>query len=191
MNGHPIDNPATYDATNGTIQGGVRLERRLSELKGIWVDGDAYRETLLSGDPLVYSVETIEPAYGEGALHYGVGRIEPGRVGNEYFMTRGHLHEWRPAAEVYTALEGCGLMVLENEVTGDTRVVRFNANDIVYVPGYTAHRTINVGDVPLVYMGVYPAMAGHDYGAIAQRNFRLVIADVAGVPTVSARRTLQ
>ena len=33
-----------------------------------------------------------------------------------------------------------------------------------YVPGHTGHRTANVGDTPLSYIGVYPARAGHDYG---------------------------
>ena len=37
----------------------------------------------------------------------------------------------------------------------------------VYVPGHTAHRTINTGDMPLTYLGIYPARAGHDYGVIA------------------------
>jgi glucose-6-phosphate isomerase len=49
------------------------------------------------------------------------------------------------------------------------------------VPGYTAHRTVNVGDEPLVYLGIYPANAGHDYGQIAKRNFRqMVLAGAQG-----------
>ena len=31
---------------------------------------------------------------------------------------------------------------------------------------------MNTGNVPLTYLGVYPAKAGHDYAAIAGRNFR-------------------
>lgn len=179
---HTSFNPAI-----GTLAGGTRSERRLSALSGIWLDEGAFRTLVDAGDPLVYSVETMEPAHGEGGLHYGIGRIEPGKVGEEYFMTRGHLHDWRPAAEVYIGLSGEGTMLLESEVTGESRLLRLNGNDVVYVPGFTAHRTINTGSVPLVYMGIYAAMAGHDYSTIAERNFTCVVVDVQGVPTLVDR----
>lgn len=179
---------AGHDRAAGAYAGGQRSERRLSQLGGIWVDKEAYTKALDDGDRLVYSVETMEPAQGEGALHYGIGRIEPGRIGDEYFMTRGHLHEWRPAAEVYIGLTGHGMMQLENEVTGESRLLRLDGGDFVYVPGFTAHRTINVGDDPLMYIGVYPAMAGHDYRSIAERNFRTLVIDIDGVPTLRDRR---
>ncbi|MEZ4518758.1 MAG: glucose-6-phosphate isomerase family protein [Chloroflexota bacterium] len=70
-----------------------------------------------------------------------------------HFMTKGHYHEWREAARVYIGLHGKGLMLLEDETTNDARLVSLCANEIVYVPGNTAHRTINIGDKPLVYIG--------------------------------------
>lgn len=176
-----------FDPASGALHGGVRTERHLSELAGIWIDEKGFHALVEERDPMVYSVETIEPAQGEGGLHYGIGRIEPGKVGDEYFMTRGHLHDWRPAAEVYIGLSGKGMMLLQSEVTGLSRLLRLNSNDVVYVPGFTAHRTINTGDVPLVYMGIYPAMAGHDYSAIADRNFTCVVVDLSGVPTLIDR----
>ena len=62
-----------------------------------------------------------------------------------------------------------------------------NLHGIVYVPGFVAHRTINVGDEPLVYVGIYPAKAGHDYGAIAKRNFNEVVIRVDGKPEAMKR----
>lgn len=62
-------------------------------------------------------------------------------------------------------------MLLEDETTGDTRLVPLEANGVVYVPGHTAHRTMNTGSVPLLYLGIYPARAGHDYSTIANKNF--------------------
>ncbi len=179
--------PTSYDPVAGTLVGGNRIERRLSELSGIWADVDAFESARADDDPLVYSVETVEPAQGEGGLHYGIGRIEPGKVGNEYFMTRGHLHDWRPAGEVYVGLGGEGVMLLESEITGESRLLRLHGNDVVYVPGFTAHRTLNTGTAPLVYMGIYPAMAGHDYSTIAERNFRSIVVDLDGVPTMIDR----
>ncbi|MDH3251243.1 MAG: hypothetical protein OEM41_00550, partial [Ignavibacteria bacterium] len=55
-------------------------------------------------------------------------------------------------------------------------------NTTVYVPGGTAHRTVNVGDVPLTYLGVYPAAAGHDYSPLVGWNFSQVIIARNGKP---------
>ncbi len=58
-----------------------------------------------------------------------------------------------------------------NPVTGESRMMPLRPNGAVYVPAHTAHRTMNVGQKPLTYIGVYPAKAGHDYGAIAKKIF--------------------
>lgn len=163
------------DPHTGLLRGAVPLTRRLSDLRGCFADAAAYTAALAQGDPLVYSVTSAEPAEGPGALHYGVGRIEPGRVGDEYHLTKGHLHAWRDAAELYFGLAGAGLMLLQDEDGGAARAVPLEPGAAVYVPGRTAHRTVNTGTGPLVYLGVYPAAAGHDYGALAEHNFRQVV----------------
>ena len=178
---------ARFDAARGTIAGAIRTERRLSDLTGVFANEAAYRAACSAGDPLVYSVEAVEPGTGEGDLHYGLGVIYPGRVGREYFMTKGHLHSWREAAELYIGLSGQGIMLLEDEATGESRMLTLGPGCAVYVPGHTGHRTINVGDVPLSYMGVYPARAGHDYGVYASRNFRCTIVDDDGTPRMIGR----
>jgi glucose-6-phosphate isomerase len=176
-------NPASlltrFDPGTGVIEGAARTERRLSDLRGIFADPGAYERALAEGDPIVYTVHAFEPGGGEGDLHYGVGTIMPGRVGDEYYMTKGHFHSWRPAAEFYIGLRGRGMMLLEGE-DGNALALPLEPNGVVYVPGNTAHRTVNTGSEPLVYIGVYPARAGHDYGAIAERNFRQVVAAVDG-----------
>ena len=119
-----------------------------------------------------------------------VGLIMPGKIGREYFMTKGHLHAWRPAAEFYFGLSGDGVMLLEDELTGESRLVPLRPHHAVYVPGHTAHRTINTGHAPLTYLGVYPAKAGHDYGAIAKRNFRCVVIERDGQPALIERDSI-
>ena len=108
-------------------------------------------------------------------------------MGDEYILTKGHLHTCRAAAEVYFGLFGEGAMLLEDEASDASRLLPLRAQGIVYVPGHTAHRTMNTGQVPLVYLGVYPARAGHDYGAIAQRNFRHVVVQHDGNPCMQPR----
>lgn len=176
-----------FDPDTGVINGAPRTERRLSDLRGIFADEAAYELALSDDDPLVYTVYAWEPGTDEGDLFYGLGCIMPGRVGNEYYMTKGHLHAWRPAAEYYIGLRGTGLMLLEDERGGESSALPLERNAVVYVPGYTAHRTINTGDEPLIYIGVFSARAGHDYGAIAERNFRNVIVDIGGKACVLER----
>ncbi len=176
-----------FDPTSAQIEGAVWIERRLSQLRGCFADPKAYDTALEHDDPLVYSVSSFEPATNNGDLHIGLGKIMPGRVGSEYFLTRGHLHAWREASEIYIGLSGEGLMLLETE-GGEARSIPLTANSIVYVPGHTAHRTVNVGSSPLTYLGVYPAQAGHDYAAIANNNFRQVVIELGGQAVVMNRQ---
>jgi glucose-6-phosphate isomerase len=158
-------------------------------LEGFFADEEAYKKAAGKGNPLIYHVQSITPADGKGALHYGLGTLMPGKIGQEYYLTKGHFHSWREAAEVYIGLEGRGQMLLEAEESGENKMLPLEKNSIVYVPGHVAHRTVNCGSVPLKYIGVYPAGAGHDYGAIAERNFHSVIAEIEENPQMIERKT--
>ncbi|HZR20423.1 MAG TPA: glucose-6-phosphate isomerase family protein [Verrucomicrobiae bacterium] len=179
-----------FDSGTGLIEGAKPVQRRLSDMRGCYVDDAAYVKALAASDPLIYAVASVEPAHGPGDLHYGLGRIMPGRVGREYFMTKGHLHEWREAAEIYLGLSGQGMMLLEDEASGESRALPLLPNQAVYVPGHTVHRTMNIGNSPLVYLGVYPARAGHDYRTVAQRNFRMALLEQDGRPVLVDRASL-
>ena len=178
---------ARFDPVAGTVVGADAVTRTLSDMRGYYADTVAFDQAMAHANPVVYHVAAVEPAEGDGALHFGIGRIEPGRIGAEYFMTKGHLHAWRPAAEYYIGLRGSGVMLLEDEAGTQARMVQLKPHHAVYVPGFTAHRTINTGDEPLTYLGIYPAQAGHDYGVIAARNFRHVVVERDGAPVLVAR----
>lgn len=177
------------DVDRGGLGDAAPVERRLSDLRGCFVASDAVDEALSHGDPVVYSVSTIEPGGDEGDLAVGLGRLMPGRVGDEYFFTKGHYHAWREAGEFYIGLGGEGGLLLEDE-SGLSRFVPFGAGQVVYVPGSTAHRTVNTSSEPLVYLGVYSARAGHDYAAIATDNFRQAVVAGRGGPVVVDRSEL-
>lgn len=164
-----------FDPNEFRLSGGHEIIRRLSDLNGCFADANAFAAALRLGNPVIYRVLTVEPASGPGDLHYGLGIVYPGKVGREYFLTRGHLHETRESAEVYIGQSGDGFMILEDEITQATRLEPLGAGRVVYVPGHTAHRTVNTGGTPLTYFGVYPAKAGHDYGVISLRNFLKVV----------------
>ncbi|MCC5836037.1 MAG: cupin domain-containing protein [Opitutales bacterium] len=185
---HPTDLiSVSYDELTANLSKGKIVERRLSEIRDSFLNPDLIDKMPTDEDPIVYRVTAVEPSNGTGDLHYGLGIIYPGKVGPEYFLTKGHLHQARETAEVYIGLSGEGYMLLENEKTLETRMEPLGKGQIVYVPGHTAHRTVNTGDKPLTYFGVYPANAGHDYGAIGKRNFLKVIVEENGKPTLKDR----
>lgn len=176
-----------FDLVSGALAGQPVVERRLSDLRGLVYDPAALEAALQQGDPVIYTVSSAEVASGEGDLAAGLGILYPGLIGEEYVFTKGHLHAWRPAAEIYIGLSGEGRMLLEDEASGESRLEALRENTLVYVPGGTAHRTLNTGLAPLVYLGIYPVRAGHDYSAIAARNFRKAVLRRDGQPVLIDR----
>jgi glucose-6-phosphate isomerase, archaeal len=177
-----------FNPLTAEIPGAPTVKRHLHDLRGCFADAAAFEKAAAAGNPLLYQVAAVEPANGDGDLHYGVGLLMPGKIGDEYFMTKGHLHSWRAAAEFYFGLTGEGVMLLEDEATGESHMVPLQSNGVVYVPSHTAHRTMNTGKTPLTYIGVYPAKAGHDYGAIAKKNFRCLVVERDGKPAMIERK---
>jgi len=147
------------------------IERRLSSLRNKFSDGEAFQAMLHSDDPLIYEVYENRRPETAGELLSGLSIVHPGRVGNEYFMTKGHYHLVRNTAEVYYCMQGKGALLMENEA-GDTAVEEFYPGRLVYVTPCWAHRSINTGEEDLVTFFVYPGHAGHDYGTIDATGFR-------------------
>lgn len=171
----------------GSLDGVTAQHRYLSGLENCFADGQAYAGALQQGDPLIYSVSAVLENQGDGQLHYVLAVLYPGKVGDEYYMTKGHIHVCRSAAEVYIGMKGRGLVLMEYEHSGESTAMPLNQDSIVYIPGSAAHRTINTGDEPLVYWCVLPSNAGADYDYVAKRNFREMIVEVDGQPRVVAR----
>ena len=186
----PEDLSVAFSLDSARLGDRPLTERYLSDMRGCFADPAAFDAALAQANPLLYSVSAVEPANGDGQLHYGLGIVQPGRVGDEYYMTKGHYHTHRAAAEVYIGLSGDGAMLLEDEATGETRLAPLNGRCVVYVPGHTAHRTINTGTAPLVYFGIYPSNAGHDYAAIAKQNFSHIVVATPTGPQLR-RRSIQ
>src|SRR5689334_18687965 len=106
---------ATLDLHLGIIPGAPLMRRCLADLSGAFADSVAFQKGLAQGNPLIYTVSCVEHRQGEGQLHYGLGKLMPGKIGSEYFFTKGHYHSWRAAAEVYVGFRGQGLLLLEDD----------------------------------------------------------------------------
>lgn len=147
-----------------------RYEKRLSELAGLYADAAAFAAALAQlGDCVVYDVEDFRPSADAGDMIFGVTRMAPGKIGREYYLTRGHIHAKANRPEIYFGQAGRGLMLMESP-EGETRVVEIEPNTACYVPPYWIHRSINIGSEDLVMTFAYPADSGQDYGIIARSN---------------------
>lgn len=163
---------------------GYVIQRKLSDMASMYADEAAARRTLADeGDRLIYEVQGVELPDEEGQIPHCTTRILPGRIGDEYHMTKGHYHARREQGEVYFGLSGRGCLVMQTE-TGETSVVQMIAGSAAYVPPFWAHRTVNVGDEDFVFFSVWEARAGHDYGAIERDGFRKLVVMRDGQPTV-------
>jgi glucose-6-phosphate isomerase len=159
------------------------LERRLSALRNKFANQAAFQAMVDAGDPLVYEVYENRRPEAAGELLSGLSILHPGRVGNEYFMTKGHYHQVRATAEIYYCLQGKGALLMENEA-GETSVEELRPGHVTYVTPYWAHRSINTGEDDLITFFVYPGNAGHDYATIDAAGFRKRLLEQNGIPTM-------
>jgi glucose-6-phosphate isomerase len=147
-----------------------RVVRRASDMRGHYADAEALEVLIAKGDPVHYEVFEILTPETRGNLSYCISKLYPGVVGEECFMTKGHYHTVAQTAELYLALRGEGIMLMKT-AEGKVDTQKMVRGNMVYVPGYWAHRSINTGTEPLVSLCIYPAEAGHNYGDIETQGF--------------------
>lgn len=179
--------PFIYDVA---LPGGIpsqhdhHVVRKLSDMEGYFYDTASYSTLLAQGDITLYEVYQILRPESSGELMNGLSILHPGKVGDEYFMTKGHFHRMLETAEVYYCLQGQGAMVMEDP-EGHWAIEDLHPGRVLYVPPRWAHRSVNTGtDTDLVTFYVFPGHAGHDYGAIQGRGFRKQVIESEGCPKV-------
>lgn len=164
-----------FNLQNGMSDEKESSKRMLSDMKGMFSDSEAYKNILEEeGDRLVYEFYQLDLPSTDGNLLFGTSIVYPGKVGDEFHMTKGHFHTILDTAEVYYCLSGQGCLVMENP-EGDTAIEKFEPGRAVYTPGRYAHRSVNTGSEPLVTFFVFRSDAGHDYGTIETKGFRKLI----------------
>ena len=182
-----IDLPFTFTLpTPNIIPSRVdnHIERRLSALRGQFLDQTTYDQMLAKEDALIYEVYEIKRPEVEGELLMGISIVHPGKVGREFNMTKGHFHSVLETAEVYYCMQGEGYMVMENP-EGDTSVEVLTPGKVLYVPPRWAHRSVCTSrQVDLVTFFAYPGNAGHDYGTIERQGFRKLVVDGLNGPEI-------
>lgn len=159
---------ALLDAATGGIEpAGPVTENRVSDLAGLYEDEAEWGRAAGGGDRVVYRVVAAPVPEEAGQVPFSITTIEPGVVGDEFFMTKGHAHT-SPEGELYVGLSGRGLLVLYDGE--EARWVEISPGRAGYIPPGWAHRTANVGDEPFRFLAVYPGSAGHDYRFVRERG---------------------
>ena len=127
----------TGDRINKTV-------RKIGDLHSIFSDARLMKKPLRK---IVYEVESYLPVKEgtTGGLFFGITHLHPGKVGDEYFMTKGHFHKIADRAEFYWGIAGEGMLILMDKHR-KTWAEKMYPGSLHYIHGYTAHRTANTGN---------------------------------------------
>jgi glucose-6-phosphate isomerase len=169
---------ANYGMKGEPITHQIRL---LKDIAGIFQDRQAL-EGMNPATP-VYSVQSWIPvAEGTpGGLFFGASTLMPGKVGNEYFMTKGHFHAQSDRAEFYWGVQGKGMLILMDRHR-HTWAEEIYPGSLHYIGSEIAHRLANTGSENLVVGACWPSDAGHNYEEIASTGFSARLLERDGQP---------
>lgn len=175
----PFSLPINPEAFNSFVPM-KQFTRRLSDLRDHFSDRQAVENILVVNDPVIYEYWEMEyDAPGRG-LSFGMTRILPGVIGKEYYLSRGHFHAGGDGDELYVGLKGRGLLMLYSK-DGQCVTLDMLPDKMCYIPGYMAHRTINIGTEDFSFFSIWPPRIDHDYATIAQYGFpKLVVSGSIG-----------
>lgn len=140
-------------------------ETRLSDLSDFLFgkDRDAADKVLAKKNPVIYKVKFLD----EGEISYGITYMNPGKIGKQDFMTKGHYHD-NGSPEVYYLISGKGKLIYRKGK--DRKVVVMKKGVFHYIPKGYGHRTVNTGNGKLVFLSIYESKAGHDYEKVKKEG---------------------
>jgi glucose-6-phosphate isomerase len=75
----------------------------------------------------------------------------PGKINDEFKMTRGHFHN---VEEVYIVLKGKGNFILKDKKTS------IRKGDLITIPKNVWHRTVNTGKEKLIFLTIFKKHEG-------------------------------
>lgn len=173
------------DFSSGVFEGQApQSARALGELGPIFRDQGAL--------PAMDPAEAVYATYGcpgevegEPSLLYATTVLQPGRVGDEFYMTRGHFHTKPERGEFMVTLRGAGALILMDR-QDETWMEPMKPGSVHDIDGRYAHRVANTGSEPLVFLVVWMSDCGHDYESIRERGFgKILVAGLNGPELVA------
>lgn len=178
-----IKSPVELVLANYSMKGepiGHQL-RQLKDIQGIFQDQQALDG--MNPETTVYSVQSWLPVEDgtPGGLFFGASTLMPGKVGKEYFMTKGHFHSQSDRAEFYWGVQGKGMLILMDR-DRRTWAEEIYPGSLHYIGSEIAHRLANTGSENMVVGACWPSDAGHNYEEIAATGFSARLLEWDGKP---------
>lgn len=164
-----------------------KAERKLSDVAMMYEDKAAIEDLQKDGDPLIYEIFYYGFTTSTSDMALGVTRIQPGTIGGEYHMTKGHFHEAQDQPEIYFCVKGEGYLLMETR-DGEFQADRWTKGTISHIPPMWAHRVVNTGDEPLVFVASYHLAAGHEYETVIKRGFSKRVFNENGEPVFKTNK---
>jgi glucose-6-phosphate isomerase len=179
-----IETPALFFSGGYLTGEGVEcVTRKIKDMEGVFYDKEAL--DAMNQDAVVYEVKSVLPVPEgtQGGLYFGVTSLYPGKVGDEYFMTKGHFHAHLDRTEFYWGLSGEGVLIFMDE-RRRIWAERMFPGSLHHIPGGLAHRVANTGSQLLTFAACWPSDAGHNYAEIAENGFACRLICKNGIPTL-------
>ena len=178
-----IESPVNINLENYSYHGDpiIKQHRALKDISGIFHVQEAL--SAMDLEQTAYTVQAWMPEKEgtEGGLFFGTTNILPGKVGNEYFMTKGHFHARANRSEFYLGIQGEGMLLLMDR-NRNTWAEKMFPGSLHYIPLDVAHRVANTGNTTLIFSACWPSDAGHDYDEIAKNGFSARLFEIDGQP---------
>jgi glucose-6-phosphate isomerase len=174
------------DLKSGLLSGSniVAATKTVGDLGPYWANPGA----VIDPGQVLYQTQmyAAAPDGTEGVVLWGNTTLMPGRVGDEFHMTRGHRHLKATHGELCVTVSGKGaLLLMDGE--RNTRMEQMTSGSTHWIDGKLAHRTVNTGGEPLVFLCAWPADCGHDYDEIAKQGFSSMLVFIGGGPRLIAK----
>ena len=162
---------ANFILTTGNFpQATGHYSKTFNELEGMYENEQEFHIMLPKWrNRVVYEVWEHRSSKNKVDLVFGTSVMKPGRVGDEFFLTRGHLHQKSYCAETYFCLSGKGVILMESP-DGKLKALKLETGQLVYVPPFWFHRSVNIGDSELVTLFTYNSDAGQNYEILKKRG---------------------
>ncbi len=159
--------------------------RSIQNIANIFIDQEAIKK--ISEKTMVYYVQFWMPvAEGTaGGLFFGTSTLMPGKVGSEYFMTKGHYHAQSDRAEYYWGVQGKGMLIMMDRKR-NTWAEMIYPGSLHFISGEIAHRLANTGHEKLIVGACWPSDAGHNYEEIENNGFSARLFEEEGNPVLVA-----
>lgn len=133
--------------------------RKLSDMKKHYQEQNEVKKILKQGkDPLIYTVFRKDL---DDKKNLSLTLMKPGKIGNEFFMTKGHKHD-KPHKELYVLVKGQGKLILQ-DIDDNVKVINLKKNKEIRIPGDSAHRLVNTGKETLEVITIDFKDVGKDY----------------------------